>query len=136
LQLLALHCAHEVYVGVPEQLGAALKTCGGAPRLVEVGSLQQICALQSLLCWHCFAQVAAQSPLQQSGAEGESQLADESHCFGHGSAAGFKQRPVALRLGSSLPTEVQQISPWRLLQSPSAVQDFGHLLAGVQMPLL
>jgi hypothetical protein len=134
LQLLALHCAHEVYVGVPEQLGAALKMCGGAPKLAEVGNLQQIWWSQSLLCWHCFVQVAAQSPLQHRGAVGESQLADESHFFGQGSVVGFKQRPVALRLGSSLPTEVQQISPCRLLQSPSAVQDFGHLLAGVQMP--
>jgi hypothetical protein len=131
------HCAHEEYKGVPEQAGATLKTCGGAPRLVEVGSLQQILPVQSLLCWHAFGHVAEQIPSQQIGVVPlEVQSADVLHAFKQGSVAGFKQRPLALRLGSSASTDVQQISPWLLLHSVSDAHDFGHLLAGVQMPCL
>ena len=131
------HCAHVVKVGVPEQLGDTLKMCGGAPRLVEVGSLQQILPVQSLLCWHAFGHVAEQTPSQQIGLVLlELQSEDVLHAFRHGSVAGFKQSPLATRLGSSAPTDVQQISPWLLLQSESRAHDFGHLLAGVQMPCL
>ena len=67
LPLNEAHCAQVVLRGVPEQLGDTLKMCGGAPRLVEVGNLQQILPVQSLLCWHDFGHVAEQIPLQQIG---------------------------------------------------------------------
>jgi len=45
----------------------------------------------------------------------------------------LRQRPVALRFGSTAPAEVQQISPFIVLQFESPVHAVGHSLAGVHI---
>jgi hypothetical protein len=45
----------------------------------------------------------------------------------------LRQSPVTFRFGSSVLTEVQQISPLVVLQSVDWLQAFGHFDAGRQM---
>ena len=84
---------------------------------------------------HDFAHVCAQRPLQQSGAV-RSQSEETLHVFAQGAYWLLRQRPGVLKLGSTVSTDVQQISPWLVAQSVLAVHAFGHLLAGRQMAWL
>jgi hypothetical protein len=101
--------------------------------------LQQICPSQSLLWLHDFGHEELQMPSQQMGFAA-SQSVDWLHTFGQKLApscpvyVGFRHRPGTLRLGSSLPTDVQQTSPFVVLQSLLDEHDFGHTFAAVQMP--
>jgi hypothetical protein len=96
--------------------------------------LQQICSKQSLSCVHVMAQVAAQRPLQQVGvASSPAHCDDETQVFGQGCTAGSRQRPVALRLGSTAWTVVQQISPRFASHCASRVQAAGQALVSVQI---
>jgi hypothetical protein len=65
---------------------------------------------QSLSELHDLGQLFEQMPLQQSSPL-EVQSVDCVHDLGHGWNDGLRQSPDALNDGSSLPTEVQQISP-------------------------
>jgi hypothetical protein len=114
-----------------------LKTTGG-DGTCRPDVLQQICPEQSLLCWHCLGHVFWQMPLQHNGLVA-SQSADEPHFFGHACGpryVGLRHRPATFRLGSSTPTESQQMSPWAVLQSLLTLHALGHSFAGRQMPWL
>jgi len=78
-----------------------------------------------------FGHVAAQVPLQHSMPSAV-QSDDVVQVLGHGSYWTLRHRPAVLRLGSTEPTEVQQISPLVVLQSLLWVQALGHWLAAVQ----
>jgi hypothetical protein len=135
LQPLTWHCEQLVKFGVPEHDGT-WKRRGGAGSSCD-GERQQIWPVQSLLCMQLFGQVAAQKPLQQRAAVAlPAQSDDVEHVFGQGVDIGFKQRPLELRLGSSAPTDVQQISPLAVLQLVSPAHAVGQLLAAVQMGVL
>jgi hypothetical protein len=102
--------------------------------------LQQISPVQSLFCWHdCGHGVVPHNPPQQCGAVAPQSL-DIAHVRGQAVAptsVGFRHKPpfaAAVRLGSSAPIVVQQVSPAVVLHCPSLVQLFGQSLAGTQMP--
>jgi hypothetical protein len=114
--------------------GATLNACGGT-KFAAPPVLQQICPLQSLSSLHAFGQVAEHVPLQQIAAV-VGQSDEVEHDFGHGSYAGFKQRPAALRLGSIVFTEVQHTSPLLVAQSLLVLHAFGHSFAGTQIDWL
>jgi hypothetical protein len=83
---------------------------------------------------HVVAQVAEQRPLQQIGLPGVwTHSAEDVHALGHAWKVGFRQRPDALRLGSTACTVVQQSSPSSVLHCESAVHAAGHCSASVQM---
>lgn len=83
---------------------------------------------------HTFGHVAEQWPPQQIGVcPLPLQSVSAWHAFGHGWNAGFKQTPDVLRFGSIVLAEVQQISPFIVLQSVSPAHPFGHSEAAVQM---
>jgi hypothetical protein len=98
--------------------------------------LQQISPVQSLVCWHvCGHGVAPHTPPQQWGAVAAQSL-DVVHARGQAVAptsVGFRHKPAAMRVGSSAPTVVQQVSPAVVLHCASLVQLFGQSLAGTQM---
>jgi hypothetical protein len=60
------------------------------------------------------------------------QSAEVVHAVGQGSYVGFKQTPLALKLGSTVFADVQQISPLVVSQSVLVPHAFGQRLAGVQ----
>ena len=132
----AAHCWHEVYAGVPEHVGPVLKTWGGAAACA-CDVPQQILALpvQSSSDWHALGQVLWHTPSQQSCPVAAQSL-DVLHALGHVSYIGLRHRPAALRLGSTLLTDVQHTSPMLVWQSLLALQAFGHSLPGKQIPWL
>jgi len=84
---------------------------------------------------HDLGHVFEQMPLQQSWlveAQSESPL---GHAFGHGAYCGFKQRPGAVMLGSTLLAVVQHTSPFVVLHVELVEHDFGHSLAAVHRPV-
>jgi hypothetical protein len=86
---------------------------------------------------HDLGHVAAHRPSQQSASSGvPAQSAEVAHAFGHGWKAGFRQRPAALRAGSTVSTVVQQTSPFVVLHCESAVHDAGHSSSAVQIGCL
>jgi hypothetical protein len=125
------HCWHVVYVGVPEHVGDTLNSCGGIGN-EDRSSLQQIWPVQSLSWWHALAQVAEQTPLQQSWPV-VVQSADVVHAFGQASYIGFKQSPFVFRLGSIVLTDVQQTSPLVVSHVLESLQAFGQRFAAVQI---
>jgi hypothetical protein len=132
LPLNETHWAQVVAVGVPVHVGATLKSSGAGGNR-SAGDLQQICPVQSLLSLHTLGHVAEQWPAQQIGAWPlPLQSVSCWHARGQASNAGFKQTPDALRFGSSAFADVQQISPFIVLQSVSPAQPFGHSEAAVQ----
>ena len=135
MQPLAWHCEQLEKFAVPVQDGT-WKICGGGGSSCA-GALQQICPVQSLLCWQLLGHVAAQNPPQQSGVVAVPLQSDDwVHALGHGAEVGFRQRPCALRLVSRAATDVQQISPLAVLQPVSEVHAVGQSLAPVQMGVL
>jgi hypothetical protein len=113
------------------QCGPVVKICVGGGRLTRA-DLQQICWLQSELVWQVFAQVVEQMPSQQISLAAVLQSVDCVQVFGQVAYAGFRQRPVALMCGSICGIEVQQISPFGVLQSLLAAQGFGQSESGTQ----
>jgi hypothetical protein len=118
---------------LPVQVGLAVKIWVPWECIRVAADLQQIWYVQSLLCVQVFSQVAEQRPLQQIGADADVQLDEVVQVLGQLSYFGFKHRPDALRLGSRLRTDVQQISPAVVLQSLLVEQVLGHCEAGRQM---
>jgi hypothetical protein len=126
--------SEQLTIGVPVHPGVTWKVFGGSGTL-KLAALQQICPVQSLLVSQVCGQVAAQSPSQQIAVVPEH--SDEVvHAVGQGWYAGFKQRPGALRVGSSFPTDAQQTSPAPVLQVLLDVQLLGHSSAGKQIGVL
>jgi hypothetical protein len=123
------HCEH-VSVGVPWHVGPVENVIGGRGTC-RSAVLQQIMLEQSLSVWHAFGHVFWQMPPQQSGLVA-SQSLDVVHAFGQGAYCGFRHKPAAMRLGSSLPSVVQHTSPVVVLHSVLVVHDLGQLLACVQ----
>ncbi len=60
------------------------------------------------------------------------QSAEVVHAVGQGSYVGFKQTPLALRLGSTVFADVQQISPCVVSHSLLLPHALGQRLAAVQ----
>jgi hypothetical protein len=117
-------------------MGPVAKTTGGNGAC-RFAFLQQICALQSLLCWQDLAHVCAQVPLQQMGFVASQSLV-ALHFFGHegvpaAAKAGSRHRPLTDRLGSRESTVVQQISPEVVAHWLLMLHDLGQLVAGRQM---
>jgi hypothetical protein len=118
--------------GVPTQRGPVVKVMvGGGVRIRA--DLQQICAVQSLLCWHFLGQVVLHTPPQQISPPIVLQSVDCEHFFGQGVVEVFKQSPETARFGSITPTESQHTSLLSVLQSVEPVHDFGHFPGGRQM---
>jgi hypothetical protein len=118
------------------QVGATWKSRGAGGSSWEA-ALQQIWPLQSLLWVQLFGHVAAQTPWQQMGVVADPlQSEDVEHCLGHVEKAGLRHTPLVARSGSRAGAEVQQISPFAVLQSESPEHPVGHLLAAVQMWVL
>jgi hypothetical protein len=131
-----MHCAQDVAVGVPAQVRVASKTTGGGGKSCT-GDLQQISPLQSLLWVQVLGQLAAQSPWQQIGVVDDPlQSADDIHSLGHAVIDGLRHTPCEPSPGSSTDAEVQQASPFAVLQSASLEQPVGQSLAAVQMGVL
>jgi hypothetical protein len=107
----------------------------GLPASDRVGDLQQIVPGQSVSVLQVLGHVAAHRPLQQRASVVPEQSADVAQALGHGWNAGFTHSPVALRLGSTAPTLVQQTSPFEVLHCESVMQATGHSLSGVQKGL-
>jgi hypothetical protein len=114
------------------QVGLAVKILVSCEESRIEADLQQIWAVQSVLCVQVFAQVAEQRPLQQSGANNEVQFAEVMQVWGQASYIGFRHRPGTLRVGSTLSTDVQQSSPEVVLQSALVEQTWGHREGGRQ----
>ena len=90
---------------------------------------------------HDWGHVGWHKPSAQQRPPAIAQSVDCVHFVGQGSASaafGARQSPVtlALRFGSTLRTDVQQISPIVVLQSELVAQAWGQEFAGVQMPWL
>jgi hypothetical protein len=130
------HSAHELYTGVPEQVGPVLKRWGGAATFA-VAVAQQIRAspVQSLSDWHALGHVCWQMPLQHSSPV-DAQSVDVVHALGHGEYVGLRHSPDAVTDGSMAWTELQHTSPTLVWHSVLAVHVFGHSLVGRQMPWL
>lgn len=119
---------------MPVHVGATLKPCGGTGKFALL-VLQQIWPLQSLSTLHAFGHVVEHVPLQQIAAV-DGQSADVEHDFGHGSYAGLRHKPFALRFGSIVFTDVQHTSPLFVAQSVLVLHAFGHMLAATQIDSL
>jgi hypothetical protein len=133
LQLLKLPHCEQVSVGVPTHVGPVENVIGGTGACSSA-VLQQIAAEalgQSLSVWHALGQVCEQMPSQQIGLVA-SQSVDVAHAFGQGAYCGFRHKPAALRLGTSLLSVVQHTSPVVVLHWVLAVHDLGQLPACVQ----
>jgi hypothetical protein len=115
------------------QVGLAVKILVCCEESRCQADLQQIWLVQSVLCVQVFAQVSEQRPLQQSGADIEVQFEELVQVWGQGSYSGFRHRPGTTKVGSRLPTDVQQISPEVVLQSALVAQALGHCEGGRQM---
>jgi hypothetical protein len=94
--------------------------------------LQQICAEHSLLELHLLTQAVLHTPLQQTSPSCVRHWLDCEQTRGQVTTLGSTQRPVAVSVGSSASSVVQQISPPAVLQSVPVVQIFGQRLAGRQ----
>jgi hypothetical protein len=130
------HCAHVVIVGVPMHVGAAWKRCG-AGGMISARFGQQSWPEHWLLSVQVLGQLAAQSPWQQMGVDDvERQSADVVHALGQAVIDGLTHTPETPSAGSSLGAEVQQTSPFAVLQSVSAEHWVGQSLAAVQMGVL
>jgi hypothetical protein len=122
-------------LAVPAQLGTWKRTGAGGSSCA--GDLQQICPVQSLLCWHDFGQLGEQKPPQQMlELAWPAQSDDVEQALGQIVEAGFRQRPFELRFGSRALADRQQISPDAVLHSVSEAHPVGQLLAAVQMDVL
>lgn len=114
------------------QVGAEVNIWVGCEEICIMADLQQIWRVQSLFWVQICAHVAAQRPLQQSGADCEVQSIEVVQVSGQLSYFGFRHRPDTFRLGSRLRTEVQQISPDPVSHSALVEQAWGHCEAGRQ----
>jgi hypothetical protein len=121
-----------VVAGVPTQRGPVVNVSVGGGVWIRA-DLQQICALQSLLCLQVFAQVVLHTPWQQISPPIVLQSVDCMHFLGHGCVDVFRQSPPTARFGSSTPTESQHTSLLSVLQSPEPVHALGHFPGGRQM---
>jgi hypothetical protein len=88
--------------------------------------LQQIWPEQSLLCLQVWAHFLLHRPLQHTSPIEVLHSEDWLQVLGQAVYVGFRQRPATPRLGSMLPTVVQQISPFAVLQSVDAAHALGH----------
>jgi hypothetical protein len=105
------------------RVGAGMFTCA---------DLQQICWSQSELVWQVFWQEVEQIPLQQISLAAVLQSVDCEQSLGQALYAGFRQRPLAVIVGSTSAMVVQQTSPVVVLQSLLVAQVFGHSEGGRQ----
>ena len=119
-------------VGVPVHRGPVenVSVADGARMSAD---LQQICAVQSLLCLHVLGQDLLQTPLQQISPLIVSQSVDCMHVFGHGVDVVLRQSPSTARFGSINLTELQQTSLLVVSQSEEPVHFFGQRPGGRQM---
>lgn len=120
------------------QVGPAVKTCGkmSCEATFIIADLQQIWPGHSVSSVQVFSQLEEQRPLQQSRAELEVQFEDVVQVWGQASYFGFRHRPDTFRLGSTLRTDVQQISPEVVSHSELVEQEWGHCEGGKQMDWL
>jgi hypothetical protein len=96
--------------------------------------LQQTWRGQSVSCVQTLGQLAAQTPRQQSGVDGAPwQSSDDVHDRGHVPFDELTHTPSVDSDGSIVDADVQQYSPFIVLQSESAVHPVGHSFSAVQI---
>lgn len=128
------HEAQERYEGVPVQLGTWNSVGAGGKAPVVPQQMRAWPTVQSLSEEHAFGQVAEQMSPQQSGVFSEpAQSESVVHPFGHDVACRQSDCAAMVRLGSSLPTVLQQISPEAVSQSVFCVHVAGQLFSAVQI---